>query len=124
MRHAHRRVSGLKRGLFALVALASSLGGVTYAAESNKIHIREAWYGESSQTKSCKPDLSSCEGKAKCVVPPKDYKCKTDAKPNETQLNIIWDCGENAHAAGHGAGPNTGKQTYTLTCPYIPNLNP
>ena len=68
--------------------------------------------------------MSACEGKSKCVVPPKDYKCKHDANPNETQLNIIWDCGETAHAAGHGKGPNTGKQTYTLTCPYIPNLNP
>ena len=114
MKHAH---------WLAFVAL-TSLGGIAYAAESNKIHIREAWYGLNSQEKVCKPNLSSCEGKAKCLVPPKDYKCKTAAKPDEIQLNIIWDCGELAHAAGHGAGPGTGKDTYTLTCPYVKGLNP
>ena len=115
MRNAH---------LLAVVVLAASVGGVAYAAEKNKIHIREAWYGLNSQEKVCKPNLSACEGKAKCLVPPKDYQCKTDAKPEERQLNIIWDCGELAHAAGHGAGPGTGKDTYTLTCPYVRGLNP
>lgn len=103
--------------------MASSAYGTGHA-ESNKIRILEAWYGEGSQTRSCTPDLKYCEGKARCVVPPKVYKCKTDAKPNDIQLNIIWDCGDNAHAAGHGAGPGTGKDTYTLTCPYVPGLNP
>jgi len=32
--------------------------------------------------KTCVPDLSRCEGKARCEVPPKDYKCKTAAKPD------------------------------------------
>ena len=114
----------MKHCLLALVAFAMSSGGIAYAAESNKIHIREVWYGLNSQEKVCKPNLSACEGKSKCVVPPKDYKCKTDAKPNEIQLNIIWDCGDLAHAAGHGAGPGTGTQTYTLTCPYVRGLNP
>ena len=86
--------------------------------------LRETKYGDFLDGKTCEPNLSRCEGTAKCVVPPKDYACKTGAKPSEIQLKIIWDCGEDAHAAGHGAGPGTGKQTYTLTCPYVPNLNP
>lgn len=109
---------------FAFVALAVLPAGNAFAAETNKIHIREAWYGEDSQTKVCKPNLASCEGKSRCEVAPKDYKCKTAAKPNDIQLNIVWDCGDYAHAAGHGAGPGTGKQTYIFTCPYVPRLNP
>lgn len=130
MRHAHRGVLSLNHGLFALVTLATSVSGLAYAAESNKIHIREAKWGDflsnNSEKTTCAPNLSRCEGTAKCVVPPKDYQCKTATapKPSEIQLNIVWDCGDNAYAAGHGAGPGTGKQTYTLTCPYVPNLNP
>ena len=124
MKHAHRKARWTGHGLFTVVALATSLYGTAYAAETNKIHIRETKYGDFLEGKTCEPNLSRCEGAAKCVVPPRDYQCKTTAKPVEIQLKIIWDCGDNAHAAGYGAGPGTGKQTYTLTCPYIPNLNP
>ncbi|MEO8752803.1 MAG: hypothetical protein ABI624_08990 [Casimicrobiaceae bacterium] len=119
-----RKARWPNHGLIALAALATLIGGNAYAAESNKIHIRETKYGDFLGGKTCVPDLSRCEGTAKCLVPPKDYQCKTAAKPMEIQFQVIWDCGDNAHAAGHGAGPNTGKQTYTLTCPYVPNLNP
>lgn len=106
------------------IALAASIGGNAHAAEGNKIHMLETKYGDFLDGKTCVPDLSRCEGTAKCVVPPKDYVCKSGAKPSETQLKIIWDCGDFAHAAGHGAGGVPGKNTYTLTCPYVPNLNP
>ena len=107
-----------------LAAVTSCLAAHVLAAESNKIHIRETKYGDFMDGKTCVPDLSRCEGKARCEVPPKDYKCKTAAKPDDIQLNIVWDCGDAAHAAGHGAGPGTGKVTYILTCPYVPRLNP
>ncbi len=105
-------------------ALVAATIGIAHAAETNRIHVREAWYGEDSQTKVCKPDVAFCEGKSRCEVPPKAYQCKTDAKPEQRQLNIIWDCGDVAHAAGHGKGPGTGKATYILTCPYVRGLNP
>jgi hypothetical protein len=124
MRHLHPRSRWLNHGLLALVALATYSGGNAQAAESNKIHVLETKYGDFLSDKTCVPDLSRCEGTAKCVVPPKDYACKSGAKPGEIQLKIIWDCGDFAHAAGHGAGPDSGRKTYTLTCPYIPNLNP
>ena len=108
----------------ALAAMTACLGGNVLAAESNKIHVVETKYGDFFESKTCEPDLSRCEGKARCEVPPKDYKCKTAAKPDDIQLKIIWNCGELDHAAGHGAGPGTGKATYILTCPYVPKLNP
>lgn len=108
-----------------LAALAACLAGNVFAAEGNKIHIVETKYGDFLEDKTtCVPDLSRCEGKARCEVPPKEYKCKTTAKRNDIQLKIIWSCGDLDHAAGHGAGPGTGKQTYILTCPYVPRLNP
>ena len=123
-----RHTQGIKRwatGVWiALVLLAPAIDGSAFAAETSKIHIQETKYGDFLEGKTCEPDLSRCEGKPRCEVPPKDYKCKTTAKPDEIQLKIIWDCGGDAHAAGHGAGPGTGKQTYILTCPYIPRLNP
>jgi hypothetical protein len=128
MPHVRRQPSWLSNVLVALVVvLSASSAGIVDAAETNKIHILETKWGDyASEKTTCAPDLSRCEGQGKCVVPPKDYQCKTATKPkpDEIQLNIIWDCGEFAHAAGHGAGPGTGRQTYTLTCPYIPRLNP
>ena len=112
-------------GYVALAALILCLAANALAAESSKIHIVETKYGDFLEEKTtCVPDLSRCEGKARCEVPPKDYKCRTTAKPNDIQLKIIWNCGDLDHAAGHGAGPGTGKATYILTCPYVPRLNP
>jgi len=110
-----------------VLVLAAVYFGPSLAAESSRIHIVRAEWGDyASEKTKCSPDLSRCEGQAKCTVPPKDYQCSTAVKPkpNEVQLNIIWNCGDLDHAAGHGAGPGTGKQTYILTCPYVKGLNP
>lgn len=112
MRFDHRRTAWLHRALIALVAGATIVGSVSFAADNSKIRVVEAKWGDFfTENATCAPDLSRCNGQTKCVVPPKDYQCKTAVKPKpvEIQLNIVWECGDSMHAAGHGAGPGTGQ---------------
>ncbi len=118
MRDSRRQAIGLKYCFCILAALTSSSYQSVYAAESNKIHIVETKYGDFMEDKTCAPDVKRCEGTAKCVVEATDSLCKTGAKPAETRLQVIWDCGEHKHAGDAARGKKV-----TLTCPYVPNLN-
>jgi len=117
MRYLNRQTLQLNACL-CLLAATAIVGGPALAAESNKIHVVEAKYGDFMGDKTCVPDLKRCEGTAKCVVDAADALCKSGAAAAKTRLQVIWDCGELKHA---GDAPR-GKKV-TLTCPYVPNLN-
>lgn len=118
MRHPNRQAMWLNCCVGILAAATMAAYPTAQAAESNKIHVVEAKYGDFMADKTCVPDLKRCEGTAKCVVEAADSLCKAGGKPDATKLQVIWDCGELKHAGDARRGKKV-----TLTCPYIPNLN-
>lgn len=101
-----------------LAALTFTVAPGAHAAESAKIHVVEAKYGDFLGDKTCAPDLSRCDGLAKCSVDVTDALCKSGAAPDQARLQIIWDCGELKHAGMAARGKKV-----IVTCPYQPNLN-
>ena len=118
MKNPRRDFRCLKVCVTLLVAMAPAAYAPAQAAESNKIHVVGSKYGDFLADKTCVPDLKHSDGTAKCVVEVTDALCKSGAKPAETKLEVIWDCGELKHAGG---APRSKK--VTLTCPYVPGLN-
>src|SRR5262249_1633505 len=114
--------NGTARGLGFCLCIVMALAFAIYrnaaAAENAKIHIVEAKYGDFMGDKTCAPDLSRCEGRAKCTVEGADALCKSGAAPDKARLQVIWDCGDLKHAAMAPRGKKV-----ILTCPYQPDLN-